>query len=134
MTGIHRAWRTTRLGLVQLALLAMVLRALIPAGWMPAQAGQGTGLVICTGQGLVTIQVGPDGKPLPAHPGDQDQTHHHDVCPFAAAAHLAPPAIVAALGAPSALAMGNAQRIPPALYRGLARHSLASPRAPPRLV
>ena len=133
MTGTVRTWRTTRLVLLQLALVAMVLRALIPAGWMPAAGGQGTGLVICTGQGLVTIQLGPDGKPLPAQPGDQDQSHHHDVCPFAAAGHLAPPALTAGLSLPLAVVAGAAPPVPQGIGRNLARHSLASPRAPPRL-
>ena len=46
MTAIVRSFAVT------LALSAMLLRALLPAGWMPDLAGTGAPLVICTVDGL----------------------------------------------------------------------------------
>jgi hypothetical protein len=65
---------------VTLALCAMVLRALLPDGWMPAASG--ATLVICSIDGVHT------GGGLPSDPA---QEHSHAPCAFAAAAHLAPP-------------------------------------------
>jgi len=79
-----------------LALTAMLVRAAIPAGWMPSLADPlgGSGFVICSVDGA---------HHLPAH----DPSKGHDdgsVCPFAAVAHLAPPQIPQAIAAPSAVA------------------------------
>jgi len=67
----HHRW------LASLALLAFVLRALIPAGFMPG------------GQGTLTLQICPDGfaAALPASPGavGHAQHHHH----YATASELA---------------------------------------------
>ena len=49
--------------LIHLALAALIMRALIPAGWMPNPQGVGeSAFVICTMDGPV---VGTDGKALP---------------------------------------------------------------------
>ena len=73
---------------ISLALCAMVLRALLPDGWMPS-AGAGSPLVICTADGTHR-----DGKTTPA------QDRSHAPCAFAAAAPLSPPATLsAAIGA-----------------------------------
>jgi len=63
---------------VSLALCAMVLRALLPDGWMPAAAG----FVICSVDGMHS-----GGKV----PGDPARQRTHAPCAFAAAAPLAPP-------------------------------------------
>ena len=63
-----------------LALMAVVLRALIPVGWMPSETAEAP-LVICTGAGPA-MAVGEHGK---GHPVD---LKHKDVCPFAASAQL----------------------------------------------
>src|SRR5437588_4349338 len=81
---------------LSLALGAMLLRAVLPAGWMPGPAGFGE-LVICTMRAPVPARHS-NHAPLPDH-GNQ-------ACPFAAAAHFAPPqrvapAIVPALGSAS---------------------------------
>ncbi|MBI1328969.1 MAG: DUF2946 domain-containing protein [Alphaproteobacteria bacterium] len=63
--------------------VALLTRALVPAGWMPAVDGRG--LALCTMDGAVTEAV---------HHGDTPDSSHRDsnsVCPFAAAAHSAPP-------------------------------------------
>ena len=63
-----------------LALAALILRALLPAGWMPdAQSG----LVICAPGTLGVIHH--DGAP-----GHSDGKMSQQECPFAAASHLAP--------------------------------------------
>jgi len=62
-----------------LALSAVLLRGLLPAGWMP-NAGGGPGLTICTLNGLRHINLSGE----PAH-----TPQHHTVCPFAAAPPLA---------------------------------------------
>jgi hypothetical protein len=66
-----------------LALAALILRALLPAGWMPdAQAG----LVICAGGTLGVIHH--DGAPGDSS-GHSDGKMAHEECPFAAATQLA---------------------------------------------
>jgi hypothetical protein len=69
---------------VAFALAAMLLRGLLPDGWMPS--GQAAPFSICS----VTIAHHAGGKP--SQPG---QEHRHAPCAFAAAAPLAPPAITA---------------------------------------
>jgi hypothetical protein len=71
MQGISR-------GLRHLAIIALLVRAMLPAGWMPdAHAG----LVICSAGTLGTIH----------HDGDQKAPAQivHEECAFAAAPHLA---------------------------------------------
>jgi hypothetical protein len=72
---------------ISLALCAMVLRALLPDGWMPS-AGAGSLFVICSADGTHR-----EGK-TPAGPA-QERTHAP--CAFAAAAPLSPPAALAAV-------------------------------------
>lgn len=68
MQGIFRfAWH--------LAFIALVARALLPMGWMPAAQG----LTICTVD--APIHKAPDSG--------KDGQVSHDECPFAAAPHLA---------------------------------------------
>jgi hypothetical protein len=78
-----------------LALSAMLLRAVLPAGWMPNVAGIGDApLVICSVDGF---------HHLPAHDPAHGQQDDH-MCPFAAAAHLAPPQAPPAIAQPFAIA------------------------------
>jgi hypothetical protein len=72
------------------ALLAILLRAFIPAGWIPGDFSAGIPLVICTANGAVTLPFDIAGKPLPAHGQDSLRDAH---CVFAAAASLAMPAL-----------------------------------------
>jgi hypothetical protein len=109
MQGIFRAAR-------HLALIALIARALLPAGWMPAAHG----LTICS----VEISTRHDQKA----PAEKDV--HHDICPFAAAPHLAsapdlPHLILPAFHAFAAAADRD--------YAAMvaARFSPGSPRAPP---
>jgi hypothetical protein len=84
---------------LQLALVAMVMRALLPAGWMPAaiSSANASPFVICTIDG-----------PLHQAPSKQTPNSDHDrahaPCVFAAAAPLAPPLADAVALAPSHIA------------------------------
>ena len=85
---------------VRFALLALLLRAALPAGFMPA-AGDGFALTICTGHGALAL-----GKAAPAQPG----TDIH-ACGFAAAgAADAPPPL--ALAAPIVVTAEPARALP----------------------
>jgi len=87
VTAIVRSFAVT------LALSAMLLRAVLPAGWMPNLTGTGDApLVICSIDGA---------HHLPSH----DPAHGDDhMCPFAAVAHLAPPQLAPAIPQPFAVA------------------------------
>lgn len=106
-------------GLKQLALIAMIVHALLPAGWMPSHDPSAP-FVICTMNG--PLQHAPDNGKLPAN--------RHDICPFAAAPHLAstpelPQIIPPVLQAQAA----TADRAYAAVV--LTRFTPGSPRAPP---
>jgi hypothetical protein len=79
-TGMRTGCRTAA---VHLALVAMLLRALLPAGWMPAAIthADASPFVICTVDGPLHAP----SKHAPAH--DRAGTP----CIFAAAAHLSSP-------------------------------------------
>ncbi|SNS97925.1 MULTISPECIES: DUF2946 family protein [unclassified Azospirillum] len=78
-----------------LLLAALVLRGLIPAGFMPnLETGNGQGwLVICTGAGERSIKLD-DGTGGQHGPVDQ---HQQGLCPFAALVGLTPILFLAAL-------------------------------------
>ncbi|HEX4080899.1 MAG TPA: hypothetical protein VHX61_18710 [Rhizomicrobium sp.] len=105
-----------------LALAAMLLRAMLPAGWMPNPDGlAGAPLVICSG-----VQ---HAHPLRI-PGQAPQNNSGKICPFAAAAHLVAPQLPV-LFAQAGFAIAASP--PPAVYiwHGLRRARAHSPRAPP---
>lgn len=112
---------------LSVALTAMVLRALIPAGWMP-QAG-GSILTLCTIEGQIQIAVGPDGQPLKNTPAKDGE---HQFCPFAASSTLASTNTTPVLVAPIT---AYAAARPPAFAtnRTATRHTPQAPRAPPTL-
>jgi hypothetical protein len=82
---------------VQIALLAMLLRAMLPTGWMPAAitSADASPFVICTMDGPL--------RATPAQP-----SHDHDratsPCVFASAAPLSSPGVAVAVSAPMRLA------------------------------
>src|SRR5665213_589611 len=82
---------------LQLALVAMVMRALLPAGWMPAamSSANASPFVICTVDGPIH-QTPAKQKP----PSDRA----HAPCVFAAAAPLSPPLADAISIAPANIA------------------------------
>jgi len=68
--------------LMTLALLALLVRSLVPLGFMPGQSAHGTyPLVICSGYGPVTIHVPADK--IPQQPGHE--SHDNMPCSFAQA-------------------------------------------------
>jgi len=98
------------------AFIALVARALLPAGWMPAA----NGMTICT----VGTAPSHDQK-APA-----EKTAHNDICPFAAAPHLASAPGLPQLTLPAFHAFAAA--IDKSYAATLAaRFSPGSPRAPP---
>src|ERR1700729_3419972 len=98
--------RTFRLAAVQLALAAMVLRALLPMGWMPNPDGFAQSpLVIC----LMDMPSGMDmsramDMDMQGHGQDHGQQQNNEQCPFAAAPHVAAALAIAELAPPSELA------------------------------
>jgi hypothetical protein len=75
-----------RIGLLLLA-LAVFARVLVPAGYMPSTDGA-PGLVICTGQGAMTLPVA--AIPMKDHaPGDGHDHQADHACQFAAVATVA---------------------------------------------
>jgi hypothetical protein len=121
--------RNLRFAAIHLALAAMVLRALLPAGWMPG-ASAGTPLVVCTMNGIERIVLGADGKPL-KHQPSQDDARHHEMCPFAAASHLASPSTPAVPALPGYAFLGSRDIPSTYVVAGAQRHAPQSPRAPP---
>jgi hypothetical protein len=112
-----------RIWAAHLALAAMLLRALLPAGSMPSH-DVSIPLVICTMDGLETI--------APSDPASPAKSVQPDVCPFAAASVLGPAPSVLSL-ASVAVATGAvlfARREAP---QSALRYGPNAPRAPPAL-
>ena len=109
MQGIFRLAR-------HVAFIALVARALLPAGWMPAAQG----FTICS----VETSASHNQK-APA-----EKNIHHDICPFAAAPHLASVPDLPQLTLPAfhTFAAATGQRYAATLA---ARFAPGSPRAPP---
>ena len=116
-----------RLAALHLALAAMLLRALLPMGWMPSLGGSENGpLVVCTMDAPVQHN---SGKPSP-----DDGQHSHDECPFAGTPHLATPAVTALLAPPASagrILHVHEEVAGPATVPAFRPHA---PRAPPHRV
>jgi len=124
--------RNLRFAAIYVALAAMMLRALLPAGWMPGTFASGSALVVCTMSGPVDLVLGADGKPLKHHSSEGD-ARHHEMCPFAGAPHLASPSAIAGAALPS-YAIAAAFEVSRVVFAARAtRYSPQSPRAPPHL-
>jgi hypothetical protein len=85
------AWRHVCL---TLAALALVMKVLVPPGFMAAPQADGSHfpLVLCTGHGAVTLEAGgvlPDGGPSKKAPGEKSS--HDTPCVFAGHGAGAPP-------------------------------------------
>ena len=82
--------------LTRLIVCCVLLRALIPAGFMPVPAVAQDGIfsiVICTADGFSTITVDGNGDPVdPDHGGDAPAKDH---CPFAPVGWVIPTVIPA---------------------------------------
>jgi hypothetical protein len=145
MQGFRRA-------AVTLALAAMALRALMPAGWMPNPHGFAeTAFIICDmGEmspmtmakmdmahmdmsGMPGMSDRDGGASKDQAPARENDDSHQQACPFAAAPHVATPSIVVLLLPPS-LADGISHALKDeSLAVHAAHYALQSPRAPPSL-
>ena len=121
--------RTVRLAGLHLALVAMLVRALLPAGWMPDTSAHGPApLVICTMNGpILAAPPGDASKRKPAH----DDGRQTDICPFAASIHVATPASAVAIAPSTTVALIAAPALSGQSLPKVARYSPQSPRAPP---
>jgi hypothetical protein len=115
MEGFFRAAR-------HLAIIALLVRAMLPAGWMPDAQ---TGLTLCSVATLGVIHH--DGQ------GPADGKVQHEECAFAAAAHLAatPDAPHLILPAVHGFVAETENRYAAEVS---AHFTPQSPRAPPRIV
>lgn len=131
--------RKIRLAATTAAVAAMLLRALLPEGWMPGTTSSGMPeLVICTMDEPVQAapmsmpMMGQDGKMNMPSPGHGDNGHRES-CPFAAAPHVAAPASLPVLAEAS---ITSVRFETPDSLLGVknARHyTPQAPRAPPSL-
>ncbi|MFP5454218.1 hypothetical protein [Rhizorhabdus sp.] len=58
-----------------LAMLALFMRVLVPAGWMPASAERGFSIILCTGQGAMSAWIDEKGELHQGKPGDDRASH-----------------------------------------------------------
>jgi hypothetical protein len=108
-----------------LALGSMLLRAVLPVGWMPGPTGPtGAALVICSIDGF--HHRAPSHEPL----GHRAPADHGVACPFAAAAQLAPPLTPVVVPHPL-IAAGTAIRLAFEFVFPSAHASEHAPRGPP---
>jgi hypothetical protein len=122
------AMREFRHTLLHLALAAMILRAFLPAGWMPnVQQGGQTALVICTMDGTVEVL---SGKTLPG----KDDPRAHESCPFAAAAQPVAVNDFVALAAPELSSSAAPRHLATGLQAHHAPYIQPASRAPPSLI
>ena len=133
--------RTFRLAAVQLALAAMMLRALLPMGWMPNPDGFAQSpLVICLmdmPSGMSMSKAMDMSKPMDmdmtGHGHDHGQQQNNEQCPFAAAPHVASPVTIAALAPPSTLSHFVMHEVADHSIIGAGHYQPRSPRAPPEI-
>jgi len=120
--------RGLRHTLVHIALVALILRAFLPTGWMPNPQGPAeSAFVICTMDGPVQTT---DGKALPG----KDDPRAHESCPFAAAASLPPPMDFIRLAAPELSREAAPRTLAAGLNARTAPFARPSTRAPPTLI
>jgi hypothetical protein len=117
---------------VLLALAAMALRALLPMGWMPNPSGFAQSpLTICLMDLPMPMHMDMQGGRHGGHSGDHGQQQSNETCPFAAAPHLAGPALDIVVLEPQ-LALAAALSHTRGHGEIVALHySPQSPRAPP---
>lgn len=107
--------------LKHLALIALILRAMLPTGWMPSQAADAP-FTICT----VTASQQHD----PANKVPDPSSHHEEACAFSGMPQLAATPDIASVILP--VVHGFAARTDRAYAANIsAHHQPQSPRAPP---
>lgn len=114
------------------ALVAMALRALLPMGWMPNPTGfTQSPLVICLMDLPMPMHMDMHGGMHGGHSNDHGQQQSNETCPFAAAPHLAGPALDITISEPE-LALATVQsRHRDHAQTSSSHYSPQSPRAPP---
>ena len=123
------------------AFAAILLRAALPAGWMPNPNGVAQSpLIICPMENPGAMMPGMNG-PRSEMPGmdrrpadrqhDKNSEHDRPICPFAAVPHLAPPVAASALPLPSLVAPTVYRVVRVCIAQRPSRHAPQSPRAPP---
>lgn len=93
----------------RLLVVCLLLRALIPLGFMPdfSAAANGTfKVVICSATGAKTVTLGPDGNPV----HNPAKSNAHDACPFGAAPLAAAPPSFGAVAQPVEFASAQTVR------------------------
>jgi hypothetical protein len=143
--------RGRRRGFATLLLPALLLRALIPFGFMPLLGGNGLTIGFCPGEGALPAglsaanlqllhaahraHLNPDqalGRAPHGSPGEAGRGSHEAPCPFAASAKPAfSPAILALASGPAHAAPGEAFAAPTVFLPTILRAQ--SPRGPPLL-
>jgi hypothetical protein len=108
---------------VHLAVLALVVQVMAPAGFMPAGS---QGIVLCSGNGPMLLVVGPDGQPAKA----PSAPHKDSPCSFAFAGQMAVGKAVMTTGFTPAAVPVQLWR-PSAAPLSLDLYLAATPRAPP---
>ena len=109
----------------------MLLRALVPNGWMPNTAGTpGVPFAICTINGPVML----GGAQDPAGKHAPDGMRHMDICPFAASIRVATPPFAVFVGPLATVAFIVVPALAEQSLPSIERHSPQSPRAPPSFV
>ncbi|RVT43689.1 hypothetical protein [Sphingobium algorifonticola] len=113
--------------MLALLLCALFARALVPAGWMPAIAGEGYTITLCTGAGAMSVWVDGDGQVHKQKPSNTDRTDQP--CSFAGFLNAA--TLPDMVGAPVPfLAYGIARIVLPVTTLAIGR-GLAAPPPPP---
>ncbi len=74
-------------------ILAVVIRAFVPVGFMPSATPEVTALTICSGFGERVVYLDADGVEHPAPSGDHPTSHSHE-CSFAVGSTSLTPAPV----------------------------------------
>lgn len=96
---LRRLTHSTPLSLQLLLLAALLMRGLLPMGYMPGNVSGETGLVFCTSQGA-SLSLQDDAAQLSGVHGDQH-------CPYAASIDLA--AVLPRTGDPSFAVVSDAR-------------------------
>jgi hypothetical protein len=115
-----------------LIVASLLLRSLIPAGYMPGSTDNQHffNIVICTGYGAQTIAVDENGQPVKQE--HQKETGHKAPCPFALNTHATTPADPIAGGLAVPADYTALLFTAPAAHPAMATlRKTAPPRAPP---
>jgi len=123
--------RTIRMAGFQFAFIAMLLRALLPAGWMPDASGHSL-FTICSVVSVDNSDKSVDGKSNRHLPG-QDDGRTHEMCAHAGATHFVPPVTKLTIAPPSSIANAAATQLANTRSFDGACYLQPSPRAPPSL-